>query len=152
MQANRNILYIYARKKHLFTGYPAAKHPKLSKFAITDIREKPVNFFHCSTRASTLVFTITMLTQIPLQRFLFLFIFIIPWFYRLHNLELCSYRKAIPQLDCGFCGRFLVDINSVALYFLELYVIHSHSLVCLLELFVIHSHSLVCHSRVICDT
>ena len=32
-------------KKHLSSGYPAAKHPKHSKFAITDIREKPVNFF-----------------------------------------------------------------------------------------------------------
>ena len=33
------------RKKHPFTSYPAAKHPKRSKFAITDIREKPANFF-----------------------------------------------------------------------------------------------------------
>ena len=40
-KANRN----YARKKHPSSGYPAAKHPKHSKFVITDIREKPVNFF-----------------------------------------------------------------------------------------------------------
>ena len=42
------------------------------------MREKPVNFFYCSTRASTLVYAIILLTQVPLQKFLFLFIFIIP--------------------------------------------------------------------------
>ena len=61
-------------------GYPAAKHPKHSKFAISDIREKPVNFFYCSTRASTLVSAITFIIQVPLQKFPFLFMFIIPWF------------------------------------------------------------------------
>ena len=55
-------------------------YPKHSKFAITDIREKPVHFFYCSTRASTLVSAITLLTQVNLQKFPFLFIFIIPWF------------------------------------------------------------------------
>ena len=64
---------------HPFTGYPAAKHSKRSKIAITDIREKPENFFHCSTRASTLVSAITLLTQVPSQKFSFLFIFIFPW-------------------------------------------------------------------------
>ena len=54
--------YIYARKKHTFTGYPAAKHPKHSKFTITDIREKPVDFFRCMTRASTLALTIFLPT------------------------------------------------------------------------------------------
>ena len=52
--------------------------PKTNKFAITDIREKPVNFFYCSTQASTLVSAVTPLTQIPLQKFPFLFIIIIP--------------------------------------------------------------------------
>ena len=65
-------------KKHPFTGYPAVKHPKQSKFAITDIREKPVNFFCCSTRTSTLVSAMTLLTQVPVQKFAFLFISIIP--------------------------------------------------------------------------
>ena len=32
-------------KKHHFTDYPAVKYTKHSKFAITDMREKPVNFF-----------------------------------------------------------------------------------------------------------
>ena len=43
MQANRNINLW--QKKRPFSSYPAEKHPKHSKFAITDIREKPVNFF-----------------------------------------------------------------------------------------------------------
>ena len=64
--------------KHPFTGYPAVKHPKHSKFAIRDMREKPVNLFYCSTRASILVFAITLPTQVPLQKFPFLFLFIIP--------------------------------------------------------------------------
>ena len=38
-------LYIYARKKHPFASYAAANHAKHSKFTITDIREKPVDFF-----------------------------------------------------------------------------------------------------------
>ena len=33
----------------------AAKYPKRNKISITDIREKPVNFFYCLTRASDLV-------------------------------------------------------------------------------------------------
>ena len=37
-------IYIYARKKHLITSYFEAKHPKHRKFAITDMREKSVNF------------------------------------------------------------------------------------------------------------
>ena len=32
-------------KKHPFTSYPAAKHPKHSKSAITDIREKTSELF-----------------------------------------------------------------------------------------------------------
>ena len=67
-----------AEKKRPFSGYPSIKHPKHSKFAITDIWEKPVNFFCCLTRASTLVSTITLLTQVPFQKFPFLFISIIP--------------------------------------------------------------------------
>ena len=32
-------------KKHPFTSYPAEKHPKRSKFAVTDLRQKPVDHF-----------------------------------------------------------------------------------------------------------
>ena len=38
--------YIYVRKNDPFTSYPAAKHPKHNKLAITDIREKPVDSFN----------------------------------------------------------------------------------------------------------
>ena len=38
-------IYNYARIKHPFTSYPTAKHPKRSKFPITNMREKPVGFF-----------------------------------------------------------------------------------------------------------
>ena len=89
MQANSYINL--CRKKHPFTGYPAAKHSKHSKFAITDIREKPVNFFYCSTRASTLVSAITLLTQVPLQKFPFLFIIEIPWIDKAKS-SICIYR------------------------------------------------------------
>ena len=82
--------YIYARKKHPFASYSAAKHLKHSKFAITNIREKPVNFFYCSTRASTLVSAIYLKTQVPLQKFSFLFIIIISWLNKLPILELSA--------------------------------------------------------------
>ena len=75
MQANRNI-YLWRR----FSGYPAVKHTKHSKFAITDIREKPVDFSCRTTRASTLGSAITLLPQVPLENFPFLFIVIIPWY------------------------------------------------------------------------
>ena len=80
--------YVYARKKHPSSGYPAAKHPKHSKFAITDIREKPVNFFYCSAWASTLASATILLTQVPLQQFPFLFISIIPCVAKQIELEL----------------------------------------------------------------
>ena len=38
-------IYIYGWKKHPFTSYPAEKHPKRSNFAITDMRQKPVDIF-----------------------------------------------------------------------------------------------------------
>ena len=69
---------IYDRKKRPFSGYSAVKQPKHSKFAITNIQEIPVNCFCCSTRASTLIFAITLLTQVPVQRFPFLLISVTP--------------------------------------------------------------------------
>ena len=63
-----------------------------SKFAITDIREKPTILFYCSTRASTSVSAITLLTQDPLQKFPFLFIIIIPCYIQNKFRELPSPR------------------------------------------------------------
>ena len=76
-KANRNYTSMLGKSTNLAV-IPAAKHPKHSKFAITDIREKPVKFFYCPTRASTLVSAIILLTQVLLQKFPFLFIIIIP--------------------------------------------------------------------------
>ena len=47
-------IYIYVRKKHPFASYPAAKHPKHRKLAVTDIPEKSVEFFNDTAQASTL--------------------------------------------------------------------------------------------------
>ena len=80
MQVNRNINLMYGRKKHPLTSYTAEKHSKRSKFAITDMRQKPVDFF-CMTQASALTPAIILLNigffakvSVPLQ-------FIIPWRY-----------------------------------------------------------------------
>ena len=54
--------YIYARNKHPFTSYAAAKHPKHNKLAVTGIREKPADFFNDTTRVSTLAPTIILST------------------------------------------------------------------------------------------
>ena len=76
---NRSIIYFnnlrkpiefYGRKKHPFTSYPAAKHPKCSKFTlITDMQEKPVDFFCCTTRASTLAPSIILPLRFVCKRF-----------------------------------------------------------------------------------
>ena len=87
--------YFYARNGHTLASYPAAKHPKHSKFTITDIWEKPVNFFYCLTRASTLVSAIILLTQVLLQKFSFLFIIIIP----------CSHTMKILKSSSKWKGR-----------------------------------------------
>ena len=39
-------IYIYAKNKSPFTSCFAAKDPEHSKFAVTDMREKPVDFFY----------------------------------------------------------------------------------------------------------
>ena len=62
----------------LHSSLATLSRSKHSKFAITDIREKPVDFFYCSTRASALASTIILQTQVPSQKFPILFIYIIP--------------------------------------------------------------------------
>ena len=47
-------IYTYVKQMRPFTRYLAAKHPKHCKFDITDMRQKPVDFFYCTARASTL--------------------------------------------------------------------------------------------------
>ena len=62
---------IYARKKHPFTRHPAAKHPKHNKLVVTDIREKPVDFFNDTARASTLSPAIILQTRFIIKSFCF---------------------------------------------------------------------------------
>ena len=50
-------------KRHPFTSYSTAKHSKHSKFAITDMREKPADLFRCTTRASALAPAIILQTK-----------------------------------------------------------------------------------------
>ena len=56
MQANRKI-HLYVSEKAPFKCCPAAKQQKRSKF-----REKPVDFFHGTTRALTLALETILLT------------------------------------------------------------------------------------------
>ena len=49
-------------KKHPFTSYPAEKHPKHNKLAVTDKQKKTVDFFDDAARASTLASAITFPT------------------------------------------------------------------------------------------
>ena len=52
---------------------PQQNTQKHSKFAIRDMREKSVDFFLFTTQASILALAIILLTQVPLQKFPFLF-------------------------------------------------------------------------------
>ena len=76
MQANRT--YIYAKKKHPFASYPAAKHPKHSKLAVADVRQKPVDLFNNTARAVTSALAIIFKSQVPSQKFPFLLRYTIP--------------------------------------------------------------------------
>ena len=71
-----------------------SKAPKTQQICHYKHTGKTSELFHCLTRAPTLVCAITLLTQVPLQKFPFLFIFI------------------IPCLDQG-----IVDYNTRQLYF-----------------------------------
>ena len=66
-------IYVYARGKHALTSFPAAKHQKHSKFAITDMQEKAMDFIYCTTQTLTLTLAVILLTRVPLQKFQFLF-------------------------------------------------------------------------------
>ena len=68
-----------------------SKSPKRSKLAVTDIRQKPVDFFNNTTRAPTLALEIIFKTQVPLQKFPFLVRHTIPWFVTLKNQELSNF-------------------------------------------------------------
>ena len=60
MQANRK--YIYVSAKAPIYMLPGSEASKCSKFRVTDIQEKPVDFFYGTTRGSTLAPKIILLT------------------------------------------------------------------------------------------
>ena len=70
MQANRK--YIYVSKNVPIYMLPRSKAPKCSKFGVTNMREKPVDFFYSAAWASTLASKTILLTQVPLPKFSFL--------------------------------------------------------------------------------
>ena len=77
MQANKNINLWY--EKAPIYKLSRRKAPKTQQVFHYKHTRKTSGLFHCSTRASILVSTIIWLTQVPLQKFPFLFLIIIPW-------------------------------------------------------------------------
>ena len=108
MQANRN--YIYAKRP--FTSYPAVKHPEHSKFAITDMREKSVDFFYCTTRASTLFLEIILKLSFLCKSFLS--------FRICNSLMLCTNRSCL--LICWYANKYIIHtVNCEFNYNCKLY-------------------------------
>ena len=74
-RVRKSIIYVTMCKQKQKPPSPrcsAAKHPKYNKTAVTDMREKSVNFFNGTAWLSTLALEITLLTWVPLQKFPFL--------------------------------------------------------------------------------
>ena len=78
-QANLAFKTTIIEDTHLTLAVIPFKIEANNLYFFTNIREKPVNLFYCSTQASTLVSAVSLLTQVPLQKFLFLLIIISPW-------------------------------------------------------------------------
>ena len=77
MQANRNInLWLKKAPIYRFSRSKAPKHT--TNLPLQKYEKNQQTIFYCSTRASTLVPAIILLIQVPLQKFPFLFIIIIP--------------------------------------------------------------------------
>ena len=89
MQANRNIRL--CQKKAPIYKLFRSKAPKRSKLAITDIRQKPVDFFNIIARASTLALAIIFKIQVPWQKFPFLLRTIIPCRATDTDCQLCAH-------------------------------------------------------------
>ena len=78
MQANRNI-HLCQEKAPIYK-LSRSKAPKHSKLAVTDMRQKPVDFFDNTAQASTLALAIIFKIQVPSQKFPFLLRYTIPCF------------------------------------------------------------------------
>ena len=59
-----------------------------SKLAVTDIRQKPVDFFNNTAWASPLALAIILKIQIPLQKFSFLLRYTIPCIHKYQYIPL----------------------------------------------------------------
>ena len=70
MQAKKN--YTYVSEKSPIYIFSRSKTSKCSKHRVTDIQEKPVDFFYVTAWMSTLAPKIILLTEVPLQWFSFL--------------------------------------------------------------------------------
>ena len=82
-------------RKCPFANYQAAKHPKHSKFAITDMQQKSVDFFllYCtgidfSACENFANLSFSAKVSVPVQS-------IIPWLYSDHFLELSSHSVVL---------------------------------------------------------
>ena len=85
--------YIYARKNHPFTSYPAAKHPNASNLRLQTYDKQIVDFFYNTAWAWTLALAIILKIQVPSQKFPFLVRYTIPWSVVNKHLELSQQRE-----------------------------------------------------------
>ena len=76
MQANRNIHL--CQEKAPICKLSRSKAPKRSKLAVTDTRQKPVDLFNSTARASTSTLAIIFRIQVSSQKFRFLVRYTIP--------------------------------------------------------------------------
>ena len=79
--------YIYARKKHPFAIYPAAKHPNAANLRLQTNKQRS---FFFAARASTLALAIIFKIQVPSQKFKFLLRYTIPCYIGMLQLELST--------------------------------------------------------------
>ena len=69
--ANQKEKYIYGSKKHPYTRYPAAKHPKHSKLSFTNTQEKPEILLVVTNWGATLASAKTLLCKSFCSRSIF---------------------------------------------------------------------------------
>ena len=94
MQANRNIHL--CQEQAPICKLSRGKAPKHSILVVTDIRQKPVDFFNNTARASTLALAIIFKIQVPSQKFPFLLRYTIP----------CIYKGSLPELSPLWVDNF----------------------------------------------
>ena len=114
--------YIYARKKHSFASYPAAKHPNVANLRLQTYDKNQWTFFINTALA------IILQIYVPLQKFPFLLRFIIPWSLLLRNwscplFELYIYRRMqLPlSMHCLFAyiAKLMANRHSVGAVYLS---------------------------------